>query len=138
MLALNVENLVLTGTYGISGTGNTLNNVLTGNSGHNTLNGGAGNDTMVGGDGDDTYIVEENGDVVTEGSGLGSGFDTVIAYVNYTLAANAELLIVQGAATAGTGCPDAAARHAAPDATRSTHAPGTAPRPAAARGARAA
>ncbi len=44
----NVENLTLTGTGAINGTGNTLNNTITGNSGNNTLNGGAGTDTLIG------------------------------------------------------------------------------------------
>ena len=41
-LGANVENLTLTGTGDINGTGNALANVLTGNAGNNTLNGGAG------------------------------------------------------------------------------------------------
>ena len=64
-LGANVENLTLTGTGAINGTGNALDNVLTGNCGNNILTGGAGNDTldgkagtdtMVGGTGDDTYM----------------------------------------------------------------------------------
>jgi Ca2+-binding RTX toxin-like protein len=53
-LAANVENLTLTGSSVINGTGNTGNNVLTGNSANNTLNGGDGNDTLNGGAGNDT------------------------------------------------------------------------------------
>ena len=44
-LASELENLTLTGTAAINGTGNALNNVLTGNSAANVLTGGAGNDT---------------------------------------------------------------------------------------------
>ena len=44
-LPVGVENLTLTGTAAISGTGNTGNNVLTGNSANNILAGGDGNDT---------------------------------------------------------------------------------------------
>ncbi|MCW1383587.1 hypothetical protein OLX02_12230 [Novosphingobium sp. KCTC 2891] len=44
-LSANVENLVLTGTVGISGTGNGLDNVITGNAGANRIDGGAGIDT---------------------------------------------------------------------------------------------
>jgi Ca2+-binding RTX toxin-like protein len=47
-LAANVENLTLTGIGNISGTGNTLDNVITGNAGNNTLSGGAGNDALNG------------------------------------------------------------------------------------------
>ena len=51
----NVENLTLTGTTAINGTGNALNNVLSGNSANNTLNGGAGNDILAGGTGADRF-----------------------------------------------------------------------------------
>ena len=43
----NVENLTLTGTAAINGTGNALANIIAGNSGNNVLKGGAGNDTFV-------------------------------------------------------------------------------------------
>ncbi|MBD2692391.1 M10 family metallopeptidase C-terminal domain-containing protein [Anabaena catenula FACHB-362] len=45
ILPTNVENLTLTGTGAINGTGNAGNNVLKGNSGNNTLTGLNGNDT---------------------------------------------------------------------------------------------
>ena len=48
-LSANVENLTLTGTSVIHGTGNGQNNVITGNNAANQLNGGAGNDTLDGG-----------------------------------------------------------------------------------------
>ncbi|MDF5739522.1 Calx-beta domain-containing protein, partial [Nostoc sp. S13] len=44
-LPTNVENLTLTGTAAINGTGNAGNNILKGNSANNILSGGAGNDT---------------------------------------------------------------------------------------------
>jgi Ca2+-binding RTX toxin-like protein len=50
----NIENLTLTGSSVINGTGNAANNILTGNTANNTLNGGAGNDTLIGGAGKDT------------------------------------------------------------------------------------
>jgi len=53
-LGSNIENLVLTGSNAISGTGNTLANVLTGNGAANTLNGSSGDDTLYGKLGSDT------------------------------------------------------------------------------------
>ena len=50
----NVENLTLTGTAAINGTGNAGNNVIIGNGANNSLNGGAGNDRLTGGVGKDT------------------------------------------------------------------------------------
>ena len=48
-LAAEVENLTLTGSSGLNGAGNALNNTLTGNTGNNTLTGLAGNDWLDGG-----------------------------------------------------------------------------------------
>ena len=50
-LGANVDNLTLTGSANINGTGNGDANVITGNSGNNTLDGGVGADTLTGGDG---------------------------------------------------------------------------------------
>ncbi|MGN7875044.1 beta strand repeat-containing protein [Roseateles sp. 22389] len=114
-LGANVENLTLSGSSGLAGTGNGLDNVLTGNGGANkldggggndslvgaagadsltggagndTLNGGAGNDTMLGGTGDDTYVVDATTDVITENAS--EGMDTVLTSVTLTLATNLE------------------------------------------------
>ena len=69
-LTANVENLVLTGTSNINGTGNGAANVITGNSGDNVLSGGAGNDTLAGGVGDDTLIWDANDGSVQGGAGI--------------------------------------------------------------------
>jgi Ca2+-binding RTX toxin-like protein len=50
----NVENLTLTGSSNINGTGSSVANGITGNSGNNSLDGGAGNDSLFGGLGNDT------------------------------------------------------------------------------------
>ena len=93
-LSTNIENLTLTGTAAINGTGNALNNILTGNDGANILDGGAGFDRLYGGLGDDTYLVEGT-DQVTETDAAG-GVDHVISSVNFTLGANLENLTMTG------------------------------------------
>jgi Ca2+-binding RTX toxin-like protein len=71
-LANNVENLTLTGTNAINGTGNGLANVLTGNSANNTLSGGAGNDTLDGAAGADTLAGGTGNDTYVLGRGYGA------------------------------------------------------------------
>ncbi|MGB0629773.1 MAG: beta strand repeat-containing protein, partial [Alphaproteobacteria bacterium] len=102
-LSANVENLTLTGSGTIDGTGNTLDNVITGSTGNNTLTGGAGNDTidgnsgkdtMIGGTGDDVYYVGSKNDAVTESAN--EGIDTVFASLSDTLDANVENLTLTG------------------------------------------
>lgn len=123
------ESLILTGTAGNSGTGNSAANTLTGNSGANNLSGllgndtivgGSGNDTLLGGDGDDSldggvgadsmtggvgndvYVVDATTDVVVEAAN--GGTDTVRSGVVWTLGANVEHLIHTGTSgIAGTG-----------------------------------
>lgn len=68
-LGANLENLTLTGTAAINGTGNSVNNIITGNSGNNTLNGGAGTDTLLGGNGNDILIGGTGNDTLTGGAG---------------------------------------------------------------------
>ena len=68
-LASQYQNLILTGTSGVSGTGNALGNTITGNSSANTLSGLAGNDTLIGGDGNDTLIGGTGVDLLTGGLG---------------------------------------------------------------------
>jgi Ca2+-binding RTX toxin-like protein len=76
-LSTTLENLALTGSTALDGTGNTSSNVLVGNMGDNTLSGldgdddlqgGGGNDTLIGGNGNDTYRFDRGG-----------GSDTVVA-----------------------------------------------------------
>jgi Ca2+-binding RTX toxin-like protein len=80
VLHILVENLTLTGTANLNGTGNSNGNVITGNSGNNsltggisrdTLNGGVGNDTLNGRDGNDTYVIDADVDFGTDTIGDG-------------------------------------------------------------------
>src|SRR5262249_37429814 len=68
-LGTNFENLTLTGSNTIDGTGNGSDNVLTGNGAVNVLTGNGGNDTLdgqggadhlIGGTGNDTYVVDNS------------------------------------------------------------------------------
>jgi Ca2+-binding RTX toxin-like protein len=97
-----VENIVLDGSLAIDATGNGLANTLTGNGAANRLNGGTGADIMEGKAGNDIYVVDNVGDQVIEGSGL--GLDTVETAFGYTLGAYVEnLTLTGGGNAAGTG-----------------------------------
>ena len=93
-LGANVDNLTLTGTVAVSGSGNALDNTISGTAGDNTLDGGTGDDVLVGGAGDDYYIIEDTSDTVTEGAAAGT--DTVEIGATYTLSANLENLTLTG------------------------------------------
>jgi Ca2+-binding RTX toxin-like protein len=98
LLAANIENLILTSSASISGTGNSLDNVITGNSAANTLNGGNGNDMLIGSTGNDTLIGGVGNDVIFGGDGT----DTA-SYANATEAVMVDLSIAAPQMTGGGG-----------------------------------
>jgi Ca2+-binding RTX toxin-like protein len=102
--ALNAEVLILGATTATTGYGNSSANTLIGNAAANTLDGGIGADSLAGGAGNDYYIVDSTADSVYEVAGEGTA-DSVRADVSgYTLAGNAEVLILAvTTAVVGTG-----------------------------------
>jgi Ca2+-binding RTX toxin-like protein len=97
ILAANVENLILSGSSNIDGSGNNLDNTITGNSGNNILQDDEGNDTLIGGggadrlsagNGDDTYVVSRT---------LGGG-----TIIDDTLGVNDTLSLIGGASLTTT------------------------------------
>jgi len=95
-LSANVEELSLTGTGAINGTGNSLDNTIFGNSGDNVLDGGKGYDILVGGGGNDTYNISSleyiDDKIIEKDDG---GVDTVISSIDHwSLASNVENLIM--------------------------------------------
>ena len=94
VLTENVENLTLTGTANINGTGNWLDNTVIGNAGANVLSGGGGIDSLYGGLGNDTYMADSTAASALENAN--EGIDTVFSSVKYMLGANIENLTLTG------------------------------------------
>jgi Ca2+-binding RTX toxin-like protein len=90
VMGANLIGLTLLGTENLSGTGNTLANVIEGNKGANLLDGGAGADTLTGGAGNDTFVLkagQDNGDVIGDFTGNGAAAGDTIKFDGYTSAA---------------------------------------------------
>ncbi|MBI3901521.1 MAG: hypothetical protein HY306_01030, partial [Nitrosomonadales bacterium] len=95
-LVANVENLTLTGSSAINGTGNTLDNVIDGsqNSAANTLTGGGGNDTYIVG----SYDVVVGAVSTLVNNAATDNIDTVQSAASYTLGTNVDNLVLTGTA----------------------------------------
>jgi len=99
-LGTNIENITLSGTVAINGTGNTLANVLTGNSNNNILAGAGGNDVFAfasSGNGMDTIADFATGDSITVAGG--NFYGSVVAGDGSTLLANQIQLAAAGGTT---------------------------------------
>lgn len=68
-LLAHVDNLQLTGSSNIKGTGNTDNNRIAGNRGNNLLSGSAGNDSLLGNEGNDSLVGGQGNDTLIGGAG---------------------------------------------------------------------
>jgi len=86
-----VENLTLTRTQNLNGTGNALANILSGNAGNNVLRGetgndkligGPGNDTLWGGSGRDTFVLDADANALTNKDTV-KDFEQAIDVIDY-------------------------------------------------------
>jgi Ca2+-binding RTX toxin-like protein len=98
----DIENLVLTGTAPIDGTGNGLANVITGNGAKNTLSGGDGKDKLNGGLNADILTGGSGGDAFVFKNKLGSGnVDTITDFGNGNDAIDLAKSIFKGIGSKG-------------------------------------
>ncbi|MEO1199808.1 MAG: hypothetical protein AAFX39_11345 [Pseudomonadota bacterium] len=99
-LSQGLEQLILTGTDDINGTGSLFSETLVGNSADNRLDGGEGGDVLRGRAGDDTYVVDSVDDQVDEtqsgSTGDAGGTDSVRASISFTLPDFVENLVLTG------------------------------------------
>jgi Ca2+-binding RTX toxin-like protein len=122
-----LENLTLTGSGNINGTGNTLANVLTGNSFDNVLNGDSGADTLRGGMGADKLNGGVGIDKLTGGAGadtfifnaalIGANRDTVVDFSALDDTIKLENAVFSGLAAGALAAPAFRIGAAAADAT---------------------
>jgi VCBS repeat-containing protein len=105
----DVVRVSIASSLGITVIGTRRDDTLYGTDRDDTLDGAGGSDWMVGGDGDDTYLVDEEVECHDEGDrvveALNQGYDTVKAWVDYTLPQHVEALFLQNSSDArdGTG-----------------------------------
>jgi len=95
--AVNVANLILTGTAALSGTGTTTASQITANSGADTLTAGSAVTTLIGGSGNDTFVVNLATDVVQDTATTTT--NVLSSSVSFSLPTNVNRLILTGTAT---------------------------------------
>ena len=111
-LPAKIENLVLTGSGGTNGTGNTAANTISGNIGDNKLNGKLGNDVLIGNSGHDRFQFDTELNATTNVDLIGD-FNLV-----------EDQILLQNAiftALTTTGTLPAASFHAGPAASNTSH-----------------
>ena len=131
-LADYIEDLYLTGSGNLNGTGNGSDNLIGGGGGANVLSGGGGKDYIIAGAGNDTLLGGEGDDTLRGGAGRdhidgGDGFDmadysastsAVTVYLDNSAAGTAEAegdMFVSIEAVMGTAYDDKLYGTAAPD-----------------------
>ncbi|MFM8900597.1 MAG: putative Ig domain-containing protein [Burkholderiales bacterium] len=114
-LASGIENLRLTGSAAINGTGNALSNLIVGNAQDNVLDGGVAptswlqpaSDSLRGGAGNDTYLIRDLPYTTTRVEEMADeGIDTVEYTAtggSYTLPNETENLVLKGSVVSASG-----------------------------------
>lgn len=112
-LQFKAENLELTGTANINGTGDAFDNIIKGNSGKNTLTGADGvdhlyggkGDTLIGGNDNDFFHIDSASVTIFETNSDDDEIDEVISSVSYSLPTTGfvENLTLIGSAKSGGG-----------------------------------
>ena len=126
ILPANVENLVYTGTRGITATGNALNNVFSGFDGTSILNGGGGTDTAVftGQFAQYTSVLNPDGSVTLTDTRAGSpdGKDTFIDFSFFQFSDG--LVLTEAQLGGGAGTPPVAVNGTSGNDALTSSAPG--------------
>ncbi len=94
ILGSNDATILSSNIFDAQFTGTSDPNALNGGAGNDSLDGAGGADVMTGGAGNDVYFVDNGGDAVIENAGQGN--DVVFSTAHLALAANVEILNLQG------------------------------------------